>query len=303
MKNFNFQMEVPEEVVKERNHLIKELKTHPLVIEFCNKNECSIDWVEKYPYKFKRWIEGLSLCAKCAGLSQCRQENRGQLYDLKKEEILDYVLRPCKYAVKEKQERSHIKNIVINDMPRPLQTMNIDQLEIDGDNGKAVAEVAKWLEEPLEAGFFIQGNVGTGKSTLAACACNYFARKGKRVAYVNVPNWVARMKGLFNDPDEYQKQIRLLQKVEFVVLDDLGAESVTSWVRDELIFPILNWRMEEKRWTWFTSNEDFESLYDHYRISTKNQEEEMKAVRILERIKTLSKLIQLNGKNRRKHAE
>ena len=74
-------------------------------------------------------------------------------------------------------------------------------------------------------------------------------------------------------------------------------------MRDELIFPVLNQRMEEKKKTWFTSNEDFISLHDHYRFSAKLGEEEMKAVRIMERIQNLAQMLELKGENRRKHTK
>ncbi len=302
MEKINFKIELDPAILEERGKLIKELKKDPLIQQFCQKSGCGLKLVEDYPYRFKKWRDGLNACRQCSDLKNCVQENRGQIYDLKYNGYLDFVLRDCRFAAKKKEEEAHLSQIVINDMPGRIQTMTLEKLEVDQENADGIAAIAAWLEAPNEFGFYIQGPVGIGKSTLAAVACNYFARKKQRVAFVNVPSWVARMKGFFHDPETYQKQIRILQKVDFAVFDDIGAESVTAWVRDELLFPILNERMEEQRMTWFTSNEDWNSLYDHYRFSAKFGEEEMKAVRIMERIKSLSKLLQLSGKNRRNQA-
>lgn len=299
MERMNFKIEVSEEVLKEREKLINELKKNQLVLDFLKKNECDISLVENYPYRFKKWLEGLQICQKCNGLNQCKQENKGKVYDLSYDGYLDFILRSCRYEKKKKEDEAHLAHIVINDMPSFLYSMTMGKLTIDEDNLQCAKLVMDYLEAPLDKGFYIQGPVGTGKSTLAAAACNHFAKKGFRCAFVNVPEWVSRMKGALNDSDEIQKQIRILQRVDFLVLDDIGAENTTAWIRDELLFPILNRRMEEKKMTWFTSNEDWESLYDHYTVSGKFKEEEMKAVRIMERVKSLSKIVNLSGKNRR----
>lgn len=299
MERMNFKIEVSEEVLKEREKLISELKKNQLVLDFLKKNECDISLLESYPYRFKKWLEGLQICQKCNGLTQCKQENKGKVYDLSYNGYLDFILRSCRYEKKKKEDEAHLAHIVINDMPSFLYSMTMGKLTIDEDNLQCAKLVMDYLEDPLDKGFYIQGPVGTGKSTLAAAACNHFAKKGFRCAFVNVPEWVSRMKGALNDSDEIQKQIRILQRVDFLVLDDIGAENTTAWIRDELLFPILNRRMEEKKMTWFTSNEDWESLYDHYTASGKFKEEEMKAVRIMERVKSLSKIVNLSGKNRR----
>ena len=80
-----------------------------------------------------------------------------------------------------------------------------------------------------------------------------------------------------------------MKRADFAVFDDIGAESVTSWLRDEVLLPIFNERMDRQKLTWFTSNENFSSLENHYMYNQKSDKEELKAVRIMERIKSLSK--------------
>lgn len=303
MEKMNFKINVPEEVLVEKRRLVSELKSNQLVNQFLEEKNAPDKLIEDYPYRFKGWIEGLQRCSKCSGLSNCQQENRGQVYDLIYEGYLEYVLRPCRYAKAKKEEEAHLTHIVVNDMPSGMVSLSMDKLTVDGDNKKCIAAIMEWLENPTETGFYLHGPVGTGKTTLAAVACNFFARKQMKTAFVNVPSWVARMKLLIPEPEEIRREIRLLSKADFVVFDDIGAETVTSWARDELIFPILNTRMEEHKMTWFTSNEDWESLEAHFSMNNKFKEEKMKAVRILERIKTLSNVLHCSGKNRRNHSE
>ena len=67
-----------------------------------------------------------------------------------------------------------------------------------------------------------------------------------------------------------------------------------------ILFTILNERMENKRWTWCTSNEDLNSLKHHFEINNKNVQEKIKAERIMQRIQVLSKSLEIVGNNRRK---
>ena len=51
---------------------------------------------------------------------------------------------------------------------------------------------------------------------------------------------------------------------EVLILDDIGAEQSTAWVRDEILQVILQYRMQENLPTFFTSNFNFEDLELHF---------------------------------------
>jgi len=83
------------------------------------------------------------------------------------------------------------------------------------------------------------------------------------------------------------------------MLDDIGAEAVSSWTRDEVLGPILQFRMLESLPTFFTSNFDLKGLEHHLTYSQRGEEEKMKARRIMERIRALSEPVLVDGPNRR----
>ena len=64
-----------------------------------------------------------------------------------------------------------------------------------------------------------------------------------------------------------------------LLLDDIGAEHLTAWARDEVIEPIIQHRMDEKLPTFFTSNFDYDGLEKHFTING----EVVYAKRIIER--------------------
>ena len=59
------------------------------------------------------------------------------------------------------------------------------------------------------------------------------------------------------------------------MLDDIGAEEVTPWVRDEVIGPLLHYRMVHELPTFFSSNFDYSEL-EHHLAMTRDGEEKTK---------------------------
>ena len=81
------------------------------------------------------------------------------------------------------------------------------------------------------------------------------------------------------------------------MIDDIGAEKVTEWSRDEILGTILQERMTNHKVTFLTSNFNIEELENH--LSCKG-EDVIKARRIIERIKQLTEDMELISINRRK---
>ena len=89
-----------------------------------------------------------------------------------------------------------------------------------------------------------------------------------------------------------------MKNTEILFIDDIGAENLTTWARDEVLCPILQYRMDNNLTTFLTSNFDIADLEKHL-SSTKDGVEVVKARRIIERIKQLTDDIELLSKNLR----
>ena len=89
-----------------------------------------------------------------------------------------------------------------------------------------------------------------------------------------------------------------MKNTPLLLLDDIGAEYLTSWGRDEVIEPILQYRMDQGLPTFFTSNFTVSELEKHF-ATTSNNIDKVKARRIIERIKQLSIEVELVSKNLR----
>ena len=84
-----------------------------------------------------------------------------------------------------------------------------------------------------------------------------------------------------------------------LLIDDIGAENVTAWNRDEILCPLLQYRMDEGLTTFFTSNLTLNDLEEHL-ASSKAGVESIKAGRIVSRIKQLTEPLSMISKNLRK---
>lgn len=302
MEKIRWGIELTPEQQQEKQQLAYQMKRQPLVQNFLQDNGLDESWVDQYPYRFSQWIEQLSRCQNCAGLNQCRQKQTGEVLDLTYNGFLMLQVRPCRYEKQRQQMQKHLSAYRINDLPPVLYPVSITDIDIDHEEpayALTVAKVTQALMQPDKRGLYLFGQPGVGKTYLAACACNYIARQGKRVAFIHVPTMASRMKGLLNDKESFDDELYQMKTADFAVFDDIGAESVTSWLRDELLLPVLNERMDRQKATWFTSNESFVSLENHYAYNQKSEKEELKAVRIMERIRTLAKEMKITGKNRR----
>lgn len=131
---------------------------------------------------------------------------------------------------------------------------------VSNATGRARMKVEEYLEnwkENAEAGngLYFCGDVGTGKTHLAVAVMIELIKK-RRVPglFVTVPELLDNLRGAYNDPgrdiDEWMDAVK---NADFLVLDDLGAEKPTEWVR-ERIFVLVNHRYREQLPTVFTSN-------------------------------------------------
>ena len=58
---------------------------------------------------------------------------------------------------------------------------------------------------------------------------------------VYLPEFIRTLKGGFKD-GSFEKNYNV-REANILMLDDIGAEEVTPWVRDEVIGPLLHYRM------------------------------------------------------------
>jgi primosomal protein DnaI len=181
----------------------------------------------------------------------------------------------------------------------------MEQLDLsEGNRLKAVQAVKTFLQrfEPgkTSKGLYLHGGFGVGKTYLMGAVANSLARR-KQVhsLMVYTPDFFRDMKTSIQNQTVNEK-IDYIKKIPLLILDDIGAETISPWIRDDVLGTVLQYRMMEKLPTMYTSNWDYDELEKHLAYSQKyDAVEEMKAKRIMERIRHLTLAVEVAGENRR----
>ncbi|UWD34833.1 ATP-binding protein [Mycoplasma cottewii] len=166
-------------------------------------------------------------------------------------------------------------------------------------------EKAKILKYALEnqkkgnyKGIYLYGAPGVGKTYIFKILANTFASKDYKVVFCTLRSVIDKVRRSFNATSKKGIEIvENLKNVDVLFLDDIGGENLSSWSRDDFLFEVLNYRMENKKMTFFTSNFSIKQLKENLRIKTTNKKyadnidpsvEDIKIERIVSRIKTLA---------------
>ena len=77
------------------------------------------------------------------------------------------------------------------------------------------------------------------------------------------PDFVRRVQSSFGDGDNIEDLVYRLKTCDVLMLDDLGRESNTSYIRDEILGPILQYRCDNYLPMFVSSNRSIKLLIEH----------------------------------------
>lgn len=125
---------------------------------------------------------------------------------------------------------------------------------------KAFKAAREYAERP-EGWLILAGNYGSGKTHLAAAIANYRAGLGHPPLFIMVPDLLDHLRATFN-PQSTVRFDRLFEEVRtahLLILDDLGTQSMTPWVREKL-YQLFNHRYNAQLPTVITTADTLEEM-------------------------------------------
>lgn len=281
--------------------------------ELACKNEEFKSFISKIKLPKKELIKYTSLleesmneynnCLNCKNIMECKNKVEGYAYLPKIDDgKLRFNYKACRYKEKMTEDNKHLKNVTLFKVPKEIKKAQMKDVYLTDD---ARCNVIEWIEkfisnyknDPQQKGLYLYGNFGCGKSFLIAAMFNELAKDNIKSAIVFWPEYLRELKASFGT--DFDVKVDYIKTVPLLLIDDIGAENSTPWARDEILCTILQYRMDDKLTTFFTSNLDLKALEKHLSI-TKDNVDIVKARRIIERISQLTNNIELVSENLRK---
>lgn len=285
----------------------QEIMSHPDVRAFLleHQDEISGPMIDRSLGKLYEFVSQSRGCKECPSLEQCKNIIPGYEPELVLvNNGIDVHYVPCRLKRLVDEKKKMENRIQCLYMPKDILQASLGNVILDTDNRmQAVDKVEQFISnygsEHFQRGFYFYGPFGTGKTYLLGAVAHELAGIGISSIIVYVPELIREMKQAISDHTLNEK-IDMLKKAPVLMFDDIGAEAVSSWVRDEVLGPILQFRMLERLPTFFTSNFNLNELEHHLTYSQRGEEEKLKAARIIERIKFLAEPVPIDGPNKRK---
>lgn len=278
---------------------------NPDVKDFLKSHEedLTTSMIEKGMVKLYDYSKQSKECNQCPSLDGCINVMKGYHPKLVIQRgTIDLNYDKCPRKVMDDEKRKNEKLIQSLYVPSDILHASFDSIHQDDDRIDAIQKAASFLMNynpgTKQKGLYFHGKFGVGKSYLLGAIANKLADNKVSSMIVYVPEFLREMKSSIADSTLNDK-ISAIKKVPVLMFDDIGAEAMSSWTRDEVLGPILQFRMLESLPTFFTSNFDFQELEHHLSYSQRGEEEKMKARRIMERIKYLAEPVLVEGPNRR----
>ncbi|MFT9848289.1 primosomal protein DnaI [Aneurinibacillus sp. REN35] len=287
------------------DEIVDDIARRPEVIELRKQHpEITTAHIARSLSRINQTIEEAEHCNRCPGLDACPNLLKGH------QAMMDWTgvsievrHAPCRLYVLDRQQKEREKLIRTHHIPKEILSASFADLDMDAERVKSIRGLLQFCKdvnpgEPGTKGLYLYGPFGVGKSYLMGAAAKKLAERGIASLMVYTPDFFREIKDALGD-NTVQEKINVLKEVPVLILDDIGAESLSPWARDEILGAILQYRVSENLPVLYTSNYTYEELQEHLAYSQKAGIEQLKAMRVMERIRYYTQAYEVNGMNRR----
>jgi primosomal protein DnaI len=276
----------------DKDALIEELFSDPLLKRFFLAHDLDATTVEEHLISFLRYRDEKQICEACNGLNECKLDTIGMTPSLKfiNGDVRLYY-QDCHFM---EHQRSLTKQDDLIDalyMPKAIKDASLEDYRTNSSNRMDIYRaMMKFINEFSRGddvkGMYLYGEYQQGKTYSLGALANALIKKGYHVMIAYYPDLVREFKSSIRD-NSLSGIVSKLKTVDVLMLDDIGGEAHSAWVRDEILGPILQHRLLDQKPTFFTSNVARKEL-GAYMVENEQKAEKMKAFRIIARILSLT---------------
>lgn len=270
--------------------------------EFVYSLNIKEDTLIKYTSSLQDAFNEYKNCKNCKGLATCKNSEKGYRYTpIGEKNIINFSYDACNKLNKELNDNKYKNNLSLFELNEEIKNASLKDIYKDD---KARVPIIKYFKEFMDnynkgnnpKGIYLYGSFGSGKTYLIASLFNELAKRNIKSTLIYYPDFLVTLKSSFQT--NYAEKFNYIKKTPLLLFDDIGAENCSNWSRDEVLGPILQYRMENNLPTFFTSNLTIDEL-EKSLSTTSSGVDKIKARRIVERIKQLTVQQDLISKNRR----
>jgi len=275
------------EILKTKTSISDDLLTKKEIKDIIKKLNVGQEEFDYYLGYFLSYYEDRCFCKKCSNIEECEKEIKGTVLKLVRKDD-NSIEREYTLCPKREEQRKLIRNYLIRDFNEELLKVDIDNMENKKGRFEYEKKVLEIESTESKNGMFIYGPSSSGKSYPLIALCNEFVKDNKTCAFTDVKTFVESLKNSFGDNKEFTRLMDIVKKVDILVLDNLGEEKQTEWVRDDVISTIIDYRNKNNSLTFITSCYTLEELEKMYNVAKTNLEMgNIKASKFIDKIKTI----------------
>ena len=218
-------------------------------------------------------------------------------YDMKKLQMFEEEKK-----LRKMQEFANKVDKIIKNSKMSKRNLNykFENFEVNSNNKKVYQSLKEYSEKLANSverkGLILVGNNGVGKTHLACSIANELIKNGIPIIYGTLINLLAELKNTYDVDNNISEMeiIKLYEKVDLLIIDDLGKEKPSEWGLEKL-FTIINSRYESNLPVLITTNYDQNSLIN--RLSINGEIETAKS--IISRLYEMCYLVKIEDRDHR----
>lgn len=166
-----------------------------------------------------------------------------------------------------KQKQMRLDKLKMNSlMDKKFEQCTFKNWQMDESNQKmyelGINYTKNWQQMKKDnIGFILYGGVGIGKTYLVSCIANRLLEQYIPVIIISSIALLGRYKKAYMDKQAEVIITNNLQQADLLIVDDLGAENDTTWVKEK-IYEIIDSRYRDSKPTIITTNLTLQQLQD-----------------------------------------
>ena len=124
-----------------------------------------------------------------------------------------------------------------------------------------VYKIAEKYAKKPSGWLVLTGTYGCGKTHLAAAIANEQSEMGSPPLFIVLPDLLDHLRATFNPSSDtsYDRRFNEIRATPLLILDDLGTQSTTPWVKEKL-YQLFNYRYNAELPTVITTSNDLEEM-------------------------------------------